>query len=343
MNARASRAPTRFLLPVACLALGLAAGWFAGRRPVTGDGAPGAPPQWVAKVGGEYITPQMLRNEMERRGGHVPGQYQTLEQKRALLDEMLLHAALVDAARNRGLDRQPDTRRSIEQLLTTQYLQATLRAEQQQVAIDEKAVRAYYEEHAEDFAVPARRRVAMIRIGVPEGADEAAWKRATGQANEALAKARRLGSDVPHFGAVAREYSDDPSSRYRGGVIGWLTDGRAADYRFDRRLLDAAFALEQAGQFSPVIRGEDGVYVARLIERQERQARPFEQLRAGIEQRLAQQRYQEIERSFRDALLDSIPVDVDERALAAVEPPGPPGGDDIPQPPAMPVAQETTP
>ncbi len=326
------------------LVAGVAAGWALARRdaPPTATGT--APPaQWVARLGDQYITQAMFEQEMLRRGGRQPGQFQDLAQKQALLDDMLLHLALVDAARRDGIDRDPETRRSIEQLLTTRYLQDTLRKRQNEVRVDDAEVAAFFEKNVDDYTVPARRRVAMIRIAVTEGADDDAWKRAETRAADALAKARALERTTPHFGVVAREFSEDQATRYRGGVLGWLTEGRSGDYRHDRALLDAAYALQQPGDFSPVLRGADGVYVARLVELQPRQSRSLEQLRAGIQQRLTQDRYQVIESEFRKRTLAAAPIERHDDGLAAIKPPGPPATDPVPQPPAMPGGQEAQP
>jgi hypothetical protein len=331
------------LLPLLGLLAGIAIGLLIAHfsRPV--QTAEVKPADWVARVGEQYITPDMVRAELLRRGGMQPGQFQTDEQKRALLDDMLLHLALVDAARRAGLDQQPETRRSIEQLLTSQYIADTLRQQQNQVSISDDEVQAWFDQHSDSYSLRARRRVAMLRIAVPASADAATWSAAELRANEALDKARKLDNKTLHFGVVAREYSDEQSSRYRGGVIGWLTEGRQDQYRHDPVLIKAAFALQQPGAFSPVLRGADGVYVARLVETQAAQKRGFEQLRAGILQRLQQDRYQQIERDFRAATLNDAPIELRESALAAIEPPGPPARSTEPQPPAMPGEQEPTP
>lgn len=334
----------KFVAPALGVLVGALVGWGGARY--FAPPAPAAtqtPSDWVARAGDEYVTADMIRAEMLRRGGMQPGQFQDDEQKRALLDEMLLQRALVDAAKREGLDREAETRRSIEQLLVNQYLRRTLRPEQDKVQVDDAQIQAWFDDHADDYTIPARRRVAMLRMGVAKDADAAAWSKAEARAQEARSKAAALGSDVPHFGTLAREYSDDQATRYRGGVIGWLTEGRAEQYRQDPALLEAAYALKTPGELSPVLRGTDAVYVARLVETQPAQPRALDQLRGGIQQRLTQERYQAIEAEFRRRMLSSANIEVREQALAAIAPPGPPAEDSTPQPPAMPGDQETQP
>ena len=78
----------------------------------------------------------------------------------------------------------------LDQTLANQYLQRTLRQQQEKIVVSEAEVRAHYDAHAADYTVPARRRVAMLQIKVPEGAGEDVWKNATERAQAALAKAR---------------------------------------------------------------------------------------------------------------------------------------------------------
>src|SRR5690606_10997323 len=109
---------------------------------------------------------------MRRRGGERPGQYQELEQKRQLLDELVYRAALTKAAQRDGMTDQPELRRAIEQLVGNRYLQDTLRQAQREVNVSDEDVRRFYAANAEDYSVPARKRVAMLKISVAADAGE---------------------------------------------------------------------------------------------------------------------------------------------------------------------------
>ena len=61
----------------------------------------------LALVGQTSITDDAFRQEMIRRGGSLPGQYATIEQRRALLNEMILFEAQVERARADGYDQDP--------------------------------------------------------------------------------------------------------------------------------------------------------------------------------------------------------------------------------------------
>ena len=330
------------LVGAVAFALGWAGAWvFAPPREPRAP-AP-APPDWIARIGDRYLVAHDLIAEMRRRGGERPGLFQDAAARRALLDDLLLQHVLVDAARAAGLDQEPEARRAIEQLLVGRYLESTLRRTQGALDVGSDEVSRYYAEHADDYAIPARRRVAMLRIDVARDANEAAWVAAEARATEAVARTRATTPAVPDFGPLAVEVSSDPGSRYRGGSLGWLTDAREDSYAFDPALREAAFALATPGEFSPIVRGADAVYVARLIELQSAVPRPLAEVRAGIAQMLLQQRLAAAEAQFRADALAGADIDVREDRLAEIAPLGAPASAEPSPPPAVPGVEEPAP
>lgn len=322
-------------IPLASLVLGLALGWFAHGLWPRGEAAP-EPDGWLARVADDYVSEAEFIDEMRRRGGDRPGQYQTLEQRRALLDDLVFRRALVRAARAEGIDARPEVRRSLDQLLANQYLQETLRQQQASIRVTEQDVLRHYQAQADDYTVPGRRRVAMVRIEVPAASDEAVWSNAMARAAEALAKAREQNGRVPHFGVVAQEYSQDQASRYRGGVIGWIAEGQDGRYAFDPVVLEAARRLSE-GEYSGPLRGSDAVYLVRVVEVQEARPRSLEELSAGIHQRLLRERMEASEAEFRQQLLARSRIEVREARLARIDPLSPPASTEPPRPPALPA------
>ncbi|MCX7562780.1 peptidyl-prolyl cis-trans isomerase [Xanthomonadaceae bacterium XH05] len=328
----------------AALAVAFAAGGVAGftlARSGQGTSDNEVPARWVARIDDNYIAESAFIDEMRRRGGERPGQFQELEQKRQLLDDLVYRAVLVKAAERAGVTAQPELRRAVDQLIANRYLQDTLRQTQRELNVSDDEVRAFYDKSADEYSVPARKRVAMLKISVSPDAGEPAWNEALAKMRDARTQAQKLDAGVPHFGPLARDFSDDPASRYRGGVIGWIAEGRSDRYSHDRAVIDATRALDEPGSLSDVLRGQDGVYLVRLVESEPRQTRSFDQLAAGIRQRLMQQRLAESEQQFRQRLMREVGVEVRESVLAAISPLGPPG--QIPsqpqQPPAMPKDQ----
>jgi len=314
----------RLLELVVVALLAGAGGWYLGAQRA-GSTTGSVPDEWLARVGERYITPAEFTAEMERRGGRRPGQYHELEQRQRLLDDMIFRAAMVEAARADGLHRDPEVRRSMEAILINKYTQTKLEPMRDAIEISPDEVRGYYEAHGDDYIVPARKRLAMIHLEVNPNAPESRWEETRARAEQLLEQARALDIDVPHFGDLARRHSDHRGSRYRGGIIGWLSaEGRRP--RFNAVVTEAAAELDQPGQLSPVLRGEDGYYLVRLVQSEPRRERSLEQLTAGIRQRILREKLQQVERDFQAAQMNRVDKQINQAALAAVAPLSPPVG-----------------
>lgn len=311
------------------LVTGAALGWLAAQY---FDGTPGvsAPDDWIARVGDDYIDRETFIAEMRRRGGNRPGQYHDIEQKRRLLEDLMYRAAMVESARDQGIDDQPEVARSLNQILVNQYVRKHLRPRQEAAKISDEEIRELYEAESDNYAIPARRRVAMVHIEVPDNAPEAARTSARERAEAALAAARELGDPVRDFGQVAREFSNDQASRYRGGVIGWIGEAAPNRYRHDPAVITTANDMDTPGAISGVLEGEDGFYLVRLVAYEPERKRSLEELSDGIRQRLMRKHYQQVEADFRAELLDRKQTEIRMQRLADIEPLGPPAREQRP-------------
>ncbi|HET9438573.1 MAG TPA: peptidylprolyl isomerase [Longimicrobiales bacterium] len=130
--------------------------------------------------------------------------------------------------------------------------------------VSDDDIKKYFEENREQFGQrPATISFTQVVI-IPKASDSA---RATARAKlEEAMKELATGAD---FAVVARKYSDDPSTKERGGDLGWFRTG-AMVREFDQM----AFAL-QPGQVSPIIETSFGFHIIKLekVRGAERQAR----------------------------------------------------------------------
>jgi hypothetical protein len=108
----------------------------------------------LALVGETSITAASFRQEMIRRGGTLPGQYATIEQRRALLNEMILFEAQVERARADGYDQDPVVVALQEKAMVRRFQEDQLKASLANVEIGEAELRAFYDAHAGDYARP---------------------------------------------------------------------------------------------------------------------------------------------------------------------------------------------
>lgn len=318
------------------LVAGIVIGWLAAGWWPEPDAAP-EPDDWLARVGNHYITQDEFVAEMERRGGRRPGQFQSVEQRRELLDELMYQRALVQSAEAAGLDRKIEVRRSLDQILINQVIASKLRPLQEDIEINDAEIQALYEAEADAYAIPARKRLAMIHLRLPSNADPATRDEVQARAESVLAEAARLGDNVRDFGVLARDRSEHQASRYRGGVLGWIGEGAPERYSHPQVVLDWASDVTQPGQFSELLQDDSGYYIARVVDYEPRQARSYDDLADGIRQRLMREHYIRVEHQFKQDQLADASVELRPGAIEAIEPLSSPGREEPRQPPRLPA------
>jgi len=283
------------------------------------DPAPDAPV--LARVGDEVVTVSEFEAEMARRGRVQPVYFQRAGNRRALLEEMLRHRMLVAEARRMGIDQEPDFRELVERMLIQRLRERRLDEALSADEIGDEDVAAFYERNREEFTRPARRQVALIRVDIPAGADPEDRQERRDRIEAARAAAEGLDEDTAHFGAVAVEYSDDRSSRYQGGVVGWLVDHPERHYQWPPEVLEAAFALDAPGQITSVIETGQAFYLVRLVAFEPERRQPLEQVADGIRHRLRRERARELESEVFRAIEQGYETRIDEALLGQVAPP----------------------
>lgn len=303
----------------------------------TAAAAPAAPVGPVlARVGAESISAEAFRAEMERRGGKIPGRFATPEQRQALLDEMIRARAVLIAARTAGFDRDPEFVATVERMLSARFLDQKLDQQLEAVEVTDAEVTAFYQEHAEEFLVPARVRGAWIFLEVPKKATPEKVEEARQRAESVRAEALALPRETRNFGPVALSRSDDAGTRYIGGELGWLSTPEAEGFRYGPEIAQALLSLAAPGEVSPVLRIEQGFALVKLVEREEAAPAPLAKMAPGIRSRLIRERREALREAFYADLLKGVPVSVDAEALGKIEPISPPAPTEPVVPPPLP-------
>jgi peptidyl-prolyl cis-trans isomerase D len=131
-----------------------------------------------------------------------------------------------------------------------------------------------YEKAKNRVLVPEKRHARHILI---TGKDDAA---ARAQAEQVLAQVK-AGKD---FGALAKQYSQDPGSAQNGGDLGW-----AERTSFVAPFADALFGMA-AGEVKGPVKTQYGYHIIRLDEIQAGKGKSFEEARADLEAQLRRDR-----------------------------------------------------
>jgi peptidyl-prolyl cis-trans isomerase D len=149
-----------------------------------------------------------------------------------------------------------------------QYGELTLAQVAAQFPISDADLHAAYDKQKAQFEQPERRHAHHILISVDKG-DAAAKK----LAEDVLAQAK-AGKD---FGALAKQYSQDPGSAQNGGDLGW-----ADRSSYVGPFADALFAMSP-GEIRGPVKTEFGYHIIRLDEVQAGKTKSFEEARTQLE------------------------------------------------------------
>lgn len=197
--------------------------------------------------------------------------------------------AYLEALRT-GLDRDPAVRaaidRTVKQLLQKEYSRREI---SEKMGIADEEVRAYYEQHKDEFRSPPQRKCWHILTRTFDDAE---------RAREAV-----LGGE--DFRDVAVRYSIDDSTRNKGGLIGIFSREDVPVFLKTRpALVESLFALPP-GNLSGVVESDLGFHVLKASPAKRIEYLPLQSVARGIRDRmlvpdsLVQQYYDSHRESFR--------------------------------------------
>ncbi|MBP8295568.1 MAG: SurA N-terminal domain-containing protein [Burkholderiales bacterium] len=161
-------------------------------------------------------------------------------------------------------------------------LSLTLESIAGKITVEPQEVKTAYDTNIATYSDPEQRQASHILIAAKSDA-KAADKEAAKKRAEELAQQAKAAPDK--FGELAKANSDDPGSKEQGGDLGYFGKG-AMDKPFE----DAVFAIKQTGDIVGPIESAFGFHVIRLTGVRPEKVKPFDEVKAQIEQDLKRQR-----------------------------------------------------
>lgn len=231
---------------------------------MAGCGRSGGKP--LAVVNGQVITEQDVAARLAKL---TPAYRQALgHDRRRLLEEMVVETLLVQEARKRGLERDPQVRQlardAQKQILIGRLLE---REGRDKVQVADQEIAAYYDAHQDQFVEPERWRASQILVTTEPAAKGVVERLGKGESFE------RLAADL----------SQDPS-KSRGGDIGYFTRGQLIP-EFEAACLQLA-----VGQTSGVVKSSLGYHVIRMTDHRPGAQRGLGDVREQVAQSIRSQR-----------------------------------------------------
>ena len=228
------------------------------------------------------------------------------------------------------------------------YLQVDPKEFKDKVAVDEEAVRDYFDNHRESYRVPAKRNIAYVRFAAKDYFDEvepteaevedfyrlhqedyeepkkvrarhilfpidqkantAKIQEISEKANKVLTMARE-GED---FSELARKYSTD-STAARGGDLGYFSRNDMV-----KPFADAAFSMEK-GEISDLVRTRFGLHIIKVEDIKEETVKPLSEVKEAVLQSVKKERGREIAQRRAESFIDLSRALDDVRKASAQE------------------------
>jgi parvulin-like peptidyl-prolyl isomerase len=290
-------------------------------------------PEVVAEVGTEVITTVELEAELQRRArGGISGIPQSARQ--AALEDMIRHRVFLRRAREAGYEERPEIRRRMERLVIAQYEEDHAPERQAVAAPTSDEVEQAYRARIAEFTEPERLRISVM---VLQSSPKASVERRQAVREKLEGFRRQIESGgVDAFAEVARLHSEDRATRHRGGESGWIRrDAAGRERGWPEAVLEAALALAEPGELSPVVETPEAFYLVRLGERRAASPRPLAEVEERIVHTLRKDREELARREFEarqreglairvhEAALERVPIPTLELTRAASPPPSP--------------------
>jgi len=212
-------------------------------------------PDTLAQVGDWSITQEEFNERLKALKEVLPPEYDVsdTQNKKFVLEELIRQELMVQEARRRGLDKDPDVMMAIDEFqrtLLVRQLADQIVADTQPATAEE--ARQYYEENQADLTEWKLREVVLdsqqaakdVLVEILQGAD---------------------------FSETAKAKSKGPTAA-QGGDLGYVVE-------FDFPQLRQAVVTMEVGDTSSVISGPDGFYIVKL---EDKRVQPFEAIQEEI-------------------------------------------------------------
>jgi peptidyl-prolyl cis-trans isomerase C len=235
----------------------------------------------VAEIGSEKITLSQFQAELKKLPPNLQQMATDKKMQKEFLEQLATSKLLYQEGIKQGLSKDPVIMAQIDEISHKIILAALLQREIEAriKAPTPEDVNQYYLTHADEFkqAKQVRARHILVKDEKEAIAVEAELKKGT------------------DFATVAKDKSSCPSAA-KGGDLGFFTRDRMV-----KEFSDTAFALK-VGEVSAPVKTQFGYHIIEVVEIKEAGARPLDEVRTEIENKLTQENKSRVFKEYIDSL-----------------------------------------
>jgi parvulin-like peptidyl-prolyl isomerase len=269
--------------------------------------APKAEDKALATIGGEVVRESdlelflsMVLNPQQRmQVGMVQGAKD--QYRKQFLDTKVMAAA----ARQQGMDKHPEFKRKLDlmmmQLLVQEIFQRDGDSLKAKIVVDDAGTKAYYDAHPDQFKSPESFNVRHILVTVKEPNAPADAKGYTEEEAKArVAQAAKALEEGKGWEAVAKDFSDDPSSKDKGGLYENIAFGSFVPE------FEAAVRAQELGKVGAPVKTKYGFHLIQKEKLIASEVQPFEKVKDQAKQKALAAKQEEVFQGYLDGLKKSV-------------------------------------
>lgn len=251
--------------------------------------------EYVAKIDGTVITKDVAQKEMNTLPQMAKQFFQGPEGATRFVDELVKKEMLYLEAKKRGLDKDEEYQRKVEEFRKFSLINKLLEKEVEAAPkISEEEMKAYYEKHKDEFVEKTQVRIGHIVVKTEEDAKKV---------YERLDK----GED---FGKVAAEMSIDKSTARSGGDLGSFKRGEMGP-----QLEATAFRLKKGEVSRAPVPAKDGLHILKLLDAKGT-AVEYDKVKGVLAQKLSTEKQRDTFDKLLENLKKNYKVEVNKEAVA---------------------------
>ncbi|MFH1239336.1 MAG: peptidylprolyl isomerase [bacterium] len=225
----------------------------------------------LMSLGSEKITMDDFQRRIDKIPPYLLAYFQDKEGTKTLVDGLLKEQLLIREARRQKLDKNKELEakvREIEDQLLVEEMVKELK--NKEIAVTEQEAEAYFRKNKESFATADKIKVKHILLKTDKEA-------------KAIMGKLKKGED---FDKLAGEYSIDKTSAAKGGDLGYFSRGDLVP-EFEK----AAFALENPGQISNIVKTPFGYHIIQLVDKKQKDQIALADVSEEVKKRVEKEKF----------------------------------------------------
>lgn len=229
------------------------------------------------------IDRRLILDEFKKKGYRLPDALLDDVVRRAVRDDFRDRVTMVQTLRQKGQTYEQYRQEQRDRFIVYSMVQQNLRKD---LIISPKRIESFYLANPDKFKVLERVKLRLMLFD--------RTKHAQGEPRKLAAAALARLKAGEDFGAVAKEVSDDTSSRSKGGDRGWV-ENRDADLR--KELREVAFQLKP-GQLSDIVELDGSMFLLKVEDRKDGNQKALTEVREEIEQDLKKAEEERLQKAW---------------------------------------------